>query len=189
MKVYILQVHTGYEHHTAQRLQQLSRSIITDTCRVVLHSLDRELRIRARGQRRLVRKPLYPGYIFLESDCPTDNLLQLIQQVPSAVRFLQANSDITPVRPQEETMLRRLMQFGQVIPRSRVVLQPKQRIQVIQGPLQGLEGIIERVDRRRERVRVRLVMSNKPFSFDIGIEVVQPHTTDSAVAAGSGEQA
>ncbi|MFW5800451.1 MAG: antiterminator LoaP [Spirochaeta sp.] len=178
MKVYILQVHTGYEHQTARRARQLAREHLHDNCRIIVHSLERELRIKSRGRHQIMHKPLYPGYIFIESDCSKETLLNIVRSIQTAVRFLQSNSDITPLLEHEEKNLRHLMHYGPTIPRSKVELRPNERIRIIEGPLQGLEGVIERVDKRRERVRIRLEMSNKPFRFDVGIEIVQPQESD-----------
>lgn len=173
MNVYILQVQTGLEDQTVQRLRQRTTEQPLQTGHTVIHSLQRELRIKSRGRKMIQKRPLYPGYIFLESDCEATDLVQLIRGIPGALRFLQSNANLTPLQHSEEEMLRRLMRYGTTIPRSRVRVERNDRIAVVDGPLKGLEGIIERVDKRRERVRIRMMMSNKPFVFDIGIDIVE----------------
>lgn len=178
MKVYILQVHTGQEHQTAQQLRERTASPQWKDDPINVHALERELRIRIRGQKKLVKRPLYPGYIFIESDSSHEVLLRLIRGVATAVRYLQSNTDITPIQADEEKLFRQLMSCGSTLPRSQVRLRKHEAILVIDGPLKGMEGIIVRIDRRRERVKVRLMMSNTPFTFDMGIEIVEPNHAD-----------
>ncbi len=168
--IYILHVHSGYEHQTAQLLRRTISLRKTDAH---VYSLDRELRIRKGGKRHIVKQPLYSGYIFVETSLPAHELPGLIKPIQTAVRFLPSNSDCKPLTENEESFIRRFIHFGGTLPRSRVKLIPGQAIQVIDGPLQGLEGIIQRIDKRRERVKIRLEMSDRPFVFDLGIELVK----------------
>jgi transcriptional antiterminator NusG len=48
------------------------------------------------------------------------------------------------------------------------------RIEVIDGPLAGMEGRIVRVDRRKGRARVKLDLYDDSFAIDLGIELVTP---------------
>ncbi len=136
------------------------------------HSLERELVIRRQGKRKLEKAPLYPGYIFIETSCNPQLLRELIKPIHSAIHFLHSNNNIQALVSDEEAALRKMLDYGTVLPRSRVSLTPNQPITIIDGPLKGMEGIIQRIDRRRERVKVRMIMSEKPFTFDLGIEIV-----------------
>lgn len=174
MKVYILQVQTGQELATVHHLQEQVSRNPRFTDKVMVHSLERSLKIKSRGKYHMIQKPLYPGYIFLEADCDPEELPALTRPVPGALRFLQSNQDITPLQMEEEEAFRKLLRCGHNIPRSKVRLIPDQPIQVVDGPLKGMEGTILRIDKRRERVSIRLTMSNKPFTLNLGIEIVEP---------------
>lgn len=157
-------------HHLQEQVARNPR--FTD--KVMVHSLERSLKIKSRGKYHMVRKPLYPGYIFLEAACDPEDLPSLTRSVPGALRFLQSNQDITALQLEEEEVFRKLLRCGPKIPRSKVRLIPDQPIQVVDGPLKGMEGTIVRIDKRRERVSIRLTMSNKPFTLNLGIEIIEP---------------
>ena len=56
------------------------------------------------------------------------------------------------------------------------------RIRVVSGPLQGLEGRIVKVDRRKGRARVRLDIYADAFEIDLGFEILEGSPVPPAAA-------
>ncbi|MFW5689149.1 MAG: KOW motif-containing protein, partial [Spirochaetota bacterium] len=50
-------------------------------------------------------------------------------------------------------------------------------IEVKEGPLAGLEGRIVKVDRRKQRAKVRLDLYQESFLVDFGFELLAPSAT------------
>ncbi|MCX7031488.1 MAG: KOW motif-containing protein, partial [Spirochaetes bacterium] len=57
--------------------------------------------------------------------------------------------------------------------KSVVTFDENRRIRVVSGPLQGLEGSIVKVDRRKGRAKVRLDIYADAFEIDFGFEILE----------------
>ncbi len=64
------------------------------------------------------------------------------------------------------------MNYGEIVHKSRAVLDENKRIVILEGPLKGLEGRIVRVDRRKKRVKVKLELQEERFLVDLGVEFI-----------------
>jgi transcriptional antiterminator NusG len=133
----------------------------------------RKLRIKRRGKFRHVLAPLFPGYIFLSGDEILPETYWKIRRIPGFFRFLKSNSDIQPLKGRERELLLHFLSYGEVIKKSTVVFDKNSRIQVLEGPLKGLEGHIVKVDKRKGRAKIRLDMYDDFFLVDLGIDILE----------------
>ena len=136
----------------------------------------RTLTIRRLGKTRQTEAPLFPGYLFLQGDeIPPETYWQL-KKIPGFFRFLKSNHDIRPLEGPDRELLLHFLSFGEVVKKSRVRLDENSRIQVVEGPLKGLEGRIVKVDKRKGRAKVKLDMYDESFLVDLGIEILTETT-------------
>lgn len=133
----------------------------------------RNLRIRRQGIWRNSLAPIFPGYIFIESEGITPGIYWAVKRVPGFIRFLKDNEHIEPLTGRDRELLMHFLSFGEVVDRSLVSFDENNRIRVISGPLRGLEGRIIRVDRRKGRARVELDMYQESFQIDFGFESIE----------------
>ncbi len=133
----------------------------------------RNLRIRRQGTWRNSLAPIFPGYIFIETEQVTPQMYWVIRRVPGFIRFLKDNEHIEPVAGRDRDLLLHFLSFGEVVDRSLVVFDENHRIRVLSGPLKGLEGRILRVDRRKGRARVQLDLYQDSFQIDFGFEALE----------------
>jgi transcriptional antiterminator NusG len=132
----------------------------------------RMLRVRRRGKFRQVMAPLFPGYLFFSGDRVTPEAYWNIRRVPGFFRFLKSNHDIQPLGGTERELLAHFLSFGEVIKKSTVTFDENARIQILEGPLKGLEGRIVKVDKRKGRAKIRLDMGGDVSLVDLGIEIL-----------------
>ena len=132
--------------------------------------LRRSLRIRRRGEWIESLAPIFPGYLFVESEEMTPELYMKFRRIPGFFRFLNSNHDIVPLTPNDRDLVSYLLNFGQVVDKSTVYFDEGNRIRVISGPLKELEGKIIKVDRRKGRAKVKLDMFKQSFFIDFGFE-------------------
>ncbi len=134
----------------------------------------RKLTIRRRGRRISSLAPMFPGYVFLEADTVSDALFRVIRRTTGFVRFLKDNHDIRPLPPEDLSLIRHFLSYGEIIAESKVTFDKNNRIVVREGPLEGLEGKIVKVDRRKGRAKVKLDMYENSFLVDLGFEILAP---------------
>ena len=134
----------------------------------------RKLIIRRRGKRIPTLAPLFPGYLFLEAETLDSVLFHAVRRTTGFVRFLKNNDDIRPLSPDDLSLIRHFLSYGEIIGESRVTFNENNRIVVKDGPLAGLEGKIIKVDRRKRRAKVKLDMYENSFTVDFGFEILAP---------------
>jgi transcriptional antiterminator NusG len=168
MTFFVIQVRTGNEERCQLQAGRFLRSE-----RERLFWPRRSLRIRRQGRWRDSVAPVFPGYLFLQTEELPSELYWSLKGLPGFVRFLPDNHHIEPLGARDRELLQHFLSFGEVLDRSRVSFDADRRIRVISGPLKTLEGRIVRVDRRKGRARVRLELYDDAFLIDFGFDAIE----------------
>ena len=118
---------------------------------------------------------LIPGYVLAYAHMNTHLYYQL-KSIPRVYSVLKSEYDPVPIRQQEMELLLILTRDGQTIGFSEIYKEGD-KIQVIKGPLKGLEGIIQKCDRRKKRVKVALEFLGQLRRVDLGAYMVEKAST------------
>ncbi|MFW6288911.1 MAG: antiterminator LoaP [Spirochaetota bacterium] len=169
MSIYVVSVQPSRE----DKFLALARNRISIES-VQLHWPRRKLTIRRGGKRIETLAPVFPGYIFLETEEIADSLFTTIKRLPGFYRFLESNDRIRALSGDDLELVTHFVRFGDVIGKSKVTFDENSRIEVKEGPLSGLEGRIVKVDRRKQRAKVRLDLYRESFLVDFGFELLAP---------------
>lgn len=132
----------------------------------------RRLSIRRGGKRITELQPIFPGYIFVETEDMDFELISIMRAAPLFYRFLKSNQEITPLQGSDLQILKHFLDFGPVAEISKVYFDENDRIVVTEGPLAGLEGSIIRVDKRKQRAKVQLDFANNALTIDLSFTVI-----------------
>ncbi len=133
----------------------------------------RQLSIRKGGITKNEIAPIFPGYIFLESEGSLDpHLYWGLRRTEGFFRFLKSNQDIRPLEGRDLETVLHFIGFGPVAEKSKVWFGDDDRIVVAEGPLKGLEGRIIKVDKRKGRAKVKLDLYDDSFAIDLAFEVI-----------------
>ena len=154
MFYYVIQVATGNESDFINDLKRLEPELSKNYSFIYL---TRELTIRRQGKWRKETLPLFASYIFVEAAGEIPALaVQKLKKIPGFYHFLNSNVDIVPLSGSDLSILQHFMGIGSKIGASLVKFDENDRIVVIEGPLKGLEGNIIKVDRRKQRAKIRI---------------------------------
>ncbi|MEJ2664388.1 MAG: antiterminator LoaP [Spirochaetia bacterium] len=141
--------------------------------RTRLHWPRRNLRIRKKGKWQEVLSPIFPGYLFLETETVTPDIYNSCRQTPGFIRFLKDNQNITPLSGRDKEIVAHFLNLGGVVGYSLVDFDRNQRVRIISGPLKGLEGHIVKVNRRKKRIKLKLELYKDSFFIDFGFESIE----------------
>ena len=167
MQFYVIQVKTRGEEKYKQRAESVLKGI---EARLLWPR--RNLRIRRRGQWIDTVAPIFPSYVFLETEEVTPYLYNSFRKIPGFYRFLQSNKNITPLSNEDKEILMHFLGFGEVVDKSFVIFDENKKIKVVSGPLTTLEGLIVKVDRRKGRAKVKLDFYKNSYLIDFGFEAL-----------------
>lgn len=174
MNYYAVQIRTGREEQFLELVRQsLRREGFDDSEAGKLLWPRRCLTEKKLGKNSEKLKPLYPGYIFYNGKEISPELHWIIRRTPGFFRFLKDNQNIQPLSGRDREILSHFMNFGEVAGKSEVYFDENNKIVVVNGPMTGLEGIIERVDRRKGRAKIRLSLNENSLLVDLGFHVIK----------------
>lgn len=166
-KWYALFVLTGEEDKVKERLRYRFRG--TKLSFIVPK---RKLMERKEGQWEEKVRPVFPGYILVNGDIGVEEYY-LFMGIPGLLRVLKDNSKPFEIPEEDVAVIKRLVGKGEIIEHSTVLLESG-KVVVVEGPLFGLEGLIQSIDKRKGRAKVRLTFASEPRLVDLSIFVIQP---------------
>lgn len=132
----------------------------------------RKLIERRQGKTYETVKTLLPGYVLTYTNM-SDELYYRLKAIPAVYRVLKDECEPIPIRDEEMSMILSLTRYGEVIELSEVYKEGNQ-IKVLSGPLKGMEGIIEKFDHRKKRIKVCIEFLGEYKRVDLGANMVVP---------------
>jgi transcriptional antiterminator NusG len=171
-EIYAAQVLTGQEERYIKRFRRLH---ITHDKKIEIYYPKRELEERKGGAVRRINKGIFTGYIFIRIEEEDIKEYQKeFRETEGFLKFLKANSDITPLRGRDKELIYRFISFpNAAVEISTVYFNEKDRIEVISGGLKGMEGDIVGVNRRKGRAKVRFTIFNEDVYVDFSIKEIR----------------
>lgn len=166
-KWYALFVMTGEEEKVKERLLYRFRG--RDDLRIVVPM--RKIRERREGKWEVKLKTLFPGYVLYNGIMEISDYYNM-KEVPGLLRVLKNEYEPLEICKEEIYVINRLMCNGEIIGVS-TLYKSGDKIVVADGPLAGLEGLIESVDARKGRAKVRLNFIGESRLVDLAINMIQ----------------
>lgn len=168
MQYYIIQVATGHEEHFVDNVKKLVPQLAKKHNFIYL---TRELTIRRQGKLLKELQPMFPSYIILQTTSVVDSFtLASLKKVPGFYHFLDSNTDIVPLSNRDLRVIQHFLGLGPRIGSSLVRFDEDDRIMVIEGPLKGIEGNIIKVDKRKQRAKIRIDFGGSSHTMDLSFE-------------------
>ncbi|MBB6480761.1 antiterminator LoaP [Spirochaeta isovalerica] len=166
MHYFALHIKTGSEEKIRKAIEEELGDDLKVFCPM------RELMIRKKGKTTRQLKPMFGGYIFVESEEISAASLTKLKKIPDFFQVLPSNKDIKPVRQEDMEFLRSLFTGNQIAALSKAKFDENDLIQIISGPLKGKEGMIVKVDRRKGRAKIVINAFDREHFVDLGFEVM-----------------
>ena len=166
---YVVQVRTGDELKIASRLQL---EVKTDDEDIFVPLFERRKCIRGKWTR--VTTPLFPGYIFFQTDDVAD-MYRRLKKIDAFTRILKTGDVYTPISSEEERFIETLSGDDHVVETSVGVIEGD-RIIIKRGPLYGLEGSIIKINRHKRIAIIRAEFMGGPREIKVGLEIIDKKT-------------
>lgn len=175
MKYYAIQVKTRGEEKYLKLAEELIEEYNSEHFSdLALLWPRRKFMIRKMGKSSNSLEPIFPGYIFLRAQAIEPKLYWGLKTISGFYRFLPSNNAIKPIEGRDHSLLLQFLTSGEIIGPSPVYFDENDRIVVVSGPLKGYEGSIVKVDRRKQRVKVRLTLFKSQHLVDFGFQLIEP---------------
>jgi transcriptional antiterminator NusG len=158
---------TGKEDKLKGRLEYRLRD---KNLRVVVPK--RRLRERKNGVWEHKLRTLFPGYVLLNGYLGPDEYY-LLKDIPDLIRVLKDNCEPYIIDQSEIMIIGRLISDNGIIESSRIKLDGG-KVVVIDGPLLGMEGLIEKLDKRKGRAKLRINFMSESRLIELAVSMIQP---------------
>jgi transcriptional antiterminator NusG len=148
---YVVHTYSGYENKVKQNLEYRAESsgIQGRILRVVVPT-EEEVDIKE-GQRRVVERRIFPGYVFVHM-VMDDDVWYIVHSTPGVTGFVGSGTKPTPLRQEEvERILKRIEAEE---PTVRVSFREGQRVRIVDGPFTDFHGTVDEIDMQRGKVRL-----------------------------------
>lgn len=164
-KWYALFVATGEEDKVKERIYFRMK----DELKALVPK--RRMRERKEGKWEEKTRLLFPGYVLIRCQMSNEKY-NLIRDIPGIIKLLKDRDGPQEINEYEIGIIDKLTADNEIIGISSVYVQGGE-VRVIDGPLLGLEGYIQAIDKRKGRVRVVLNLLGEPRAVDLSVTMIQ----------------
>lgn len=170
MSWYVIFVETGFEEDVCLFIEKLRIKVYRDIEYNLLVP-KRKIYERKQGVRKEVIKKLFPGYVLVETD-KIDDFYIKARGGPHILKFLKNNYNFLEVSIKEIEQILILVDNKGLINISQALV-INDKIEIIDGPLLGREGIIKKIDKRKGRAKVEFSINYNTLLIDLGIDFIK----------------
>ena len=170
---YVLHTYSGYEMKVQQNLESRMKSMGMEENIFEILIPEQDVYEEKNGEMIAKKKKVFPGYVLLEM-IMSDEAWYVVRNTPGVTGFVGshgAGSKPSPLLPEEvDAMLRSLG----VNPRKvDINLELGQRIEIIAGAFQGMEGIVSEIDEDKAKVTVSVEMFGRETDTELSYNQVK----------------
>ena len=159
-----------YALYTRSRFEKKMLSELSDR-RIEVFLPMREILSRWKDRKKKIWIPLFPGYIFVNHIDTPENRFRVLN-IPGAVRFVGLEGHADPIPEEQILSVRRFLEASIAID-PYPYMQVGSRVEVIAGPLKGIQGIL--VEKRgRFRFVIQVDLIRQAVSVEIDASDVRP---------------
>ena len=161
---YVIWTSTGSEKKAVSAIQEFSEQ---ERCFVPR----RRLPIKKNGVWQQVEKPLFPGYIFVDTD-RVEELAIHLHKIEGFHHVLSVEKEFCPLRDNEAELIENLYLKEGLFDFSEGLI-VGDKIVVTSGPLVGHEGAIKKIDRHKRLAYLEFSMFDQTIKATVGLEIVE----------------
>ena len=164
---YVIQVLTGTEEKICRQCEQVIDSSILERCFIPRFQQKK----RFLGEWHMQNEILFPGYVFLIPE-HLETLTESLKQVVGMTKLLKTGEAITPLSEQEVALLQKLGSEKQEVSMSTGIIEGD-AVHIFDGPLQGMEGLIKKIDRHKRIAYLEVEMFDRKVEMRVGLEIIE----------------
>jgi len=164
---HVIQVIGGQETKVVEKIQSKSfHAFIPKRVRI----------LRKQGKIERIEEPLFPGYVFIETDKEYTHfrlhLEKHIRPVKGVIRLLKHdNEGLETILPHERMFIERFTDTDKLVQPSIGFIEGD-RIVVTSGPLMGQESLIRKINRHKRTAELEISMFGREQSVSVSLEII-----------------
>ena len=152
-----------------------------------------ELKKKYHGEWQMIKKPMYPGYLFVEVDeaaakeerkddfskiegnttgqTITDLIFFDLKKVPRLTKLIGTGRIALPLEEEDVKRIRSFIGEGDVAELSLGMIEGD-KVQIFEGALKGQEALIKKIDRHKRTAKVETSFMGDIRIIEVGLEII-----------------
>ena len=164
---YVVQVRSGTEHNIRIQCNKKIPDTIMERCFIPYY----EEKKKQNGSWNTLQKILFPGYICMITE-DVEKLFFHLKTIEGMTKLIGTGNDIIPLTEEEIIFLQRLGGEEQIVSMSEGIIEGTQ-VTIISGPLKGMEGLIQKIDRHKRKAWLDLELFGRMQQVEVGLEITR----------------
>lgn len=164
---YAVQVYTGQE----EKMLKLCDSHVASELSVQFFCPKYEASYKKKGVRTVVKRVLFPGYLFLDTEQIEETYLKL-KKFPEFTKILKMGEDYIPLTEEEKNFIKKHGNADYIFEMSRGYMEGDEII-ITEGAFVGYEGKLKYVDRHNRYGAIEVEMFGRITEMKFGLEIVK----------------
>lgn len=164
-KWYVVHTYSGYENKVATTLEKMVENRrLGDLIQVILIPTETVVEIKD-NQRKEVERKVFPGYVFIKMII-TDETWYIVRNTRGVTGFVGTTTKPVPLTQAEIDNLgveRRAVNVNYDVGDS---------VKIIDGPLLGFVGVVEEIDREKQKVKVKVSIFGRETTAELELAQV-----------------
>ncbi|MDR2794404.1 MAG: transcription termination/antitermination protein NusG [Holosporaceae bacterium] len=172
MKWYIVNVYSGFERRVLESIyDQASRSKLLAMFGEILIPSEEVTEIK-KGEKIKAERKFFPGYILVQMVL-TDETWHLVRSIPKVSGFLGSRGKPTAISEAEVERIVRRVEDSASSAVSAISYEIGDAVTVCDGPFASFQGVIEEVEREKERVKVSVSIFGRATNVDLSFSQIE----------------
>lgn len=176
MKWYVLRVLSGHERKVKDYLEkEIDRgSDLKNYIKKIVVPLEKSFQMR-KGKRVFIDKVLYTGYVFVQADLTTGEIVPRIKAIPGVSSFVGPKGSAPSPMTDEEVrnLFRTIDEFVESAETFSTDFYEGDSVKIAYGPFNGFSGIIDVINKEKRTVKVNVKIFGRDTPVELAIEHIE----------------
>jgi transcriptional antiterminator NusG len=163
---YVVHCYSGYENKVKKNLEHRAESMgMTAHIHEIIVPTEEQIELKD-GQRRVVEKRIYPGYVLVRMIMDEESWY-VVRNTPGVTGFVGIGNKPTPLRQDEVDRIMRRMEAEE--PVAQVKVKVGDKVRIVEGSFTDFHGTVDEVypDKGKARVLVSFFNRETPIEVDL----------------------
>lgn len=162
---FVVHTYSGYENKVKMNLERRAENMhMEDYIFRIIVPMEDEVIIKEDGERSVVKRKVYPGYVMVEM-VMTDDSWYVVRNTTGVTGFVGTGAKPVPLEDSEVAML--LRQMGIDDPSIRLEYEVGEKVRVTDGSFAGVIGTVTEINVEKNRLKVQVDMLGSSANIEL----------------------
>lgn len=160
---YVVHTYSGYENKVKEALEERVNSLVLhDEVTQILIPTENVAEYKG-GKKKIVTRKRYPGYIYVQMEM-NKTTWHVVKNIPKVTGFIGGTKPV----PIPDSEVQKLIESDNRLVEAKVIFAVGDRVDVVEGPFHGFNGVVTEVNSERRRIKVNVSIFGRetPVEFE-----------------------